>query len=105
MTDDQPDEGGGTFPPYQPGSGDTVLARIDAPPAEVLARLHGGPCDGHVVVMRDYPGEYDTVRIEDDVDPSQPDARYVPRDVQPADRRFRDLDYVEPDGPIEEIGD
>jgi hypothetical protein len=84
--------------------GDTQVFVIPPPPRDVVARLHGGPYDGYAVPMCDWPGPSDTVVIEDDVDPSQPDARYLPRAEQPADRRYRDMDYTEP-GPSEEIGD
>lgn len=74
--------------------GDTQRFVIPAPPRDVIARLHGGPYDGHAVPMYDWPGARDTVVIEDDEDPTQPDARYLPRTVQPDDRRYRDMDYA-----------
>jgi hypothetical protein len=85
------------MPGYRPGD-DTVMAVIEPPPQDVLARLHGGPYDGHAVPMLNWPGLHDTVVIEDDEGPTQPVVRYVPRAVQPHDRRYRDLDFENPEG-------
>lgn len=97
---DVSDEPGGTLPPYQPDR-DTVRVRIESPPRDFIARLHGGPYDGCAVTIRSdgwrQVPDGDTVCIEDDVDPSQPDARYLPRAEQPDDRRYRDLDYDAPE--------
>jgi hypothetical protein len=74
-----------------------MCVAIKPPPRDVTAYLHGGPYDGHAVPMLDWPGPNDTVVIEDDEDPTQPDARYIPRAEQPADRRYRHLDYAPPE--------
>lgn len=91
------------MPGWRP-DGDMRIFAIERPPRDVIARLHGGPYNGYAVPMYDWPGPSDTVAIEDDEDPTQPDARYLPRAEQPDDRRYRDMDYAQP-GPIEEIGD
>jgi hypothetical protein len=72
---------------------------------DVLASCHGGPYDGYILTLHD-PGPNDTIRIENDEDPNQPDAVYVPRRNQHGDPGFRDFDWApEQPGPIEEIGD
>lgn len=75
--------------------GDTQRFVIPPPPRDVIARLHGGPYDGYAVPMYDWPGANDTVVIEDDEDPTQPDARYLPRAEQGDDRRYRDMEYAQ----------
>lgn len=85
----------GTWSPKLNGAADGFDWMIDhqcPPPVEILAVLHGGPCDGCAVTLHD-PQPHDTVRIEDDEDPSQPDAVYVPRPGQD-DPDFWHFDYA-----------
>lgn len=59
---------------------------------DVLASCHDGPYDGYVITLHN-PGPNDTIRIENDEDPSQPDAVYVPRPGQD-DPEYRHFDWA-----------